>query len=124
MVDTNSRILCNFQIFIWNLSYPLRSLLTVVRKGKYRNIFSLILFIIVRCTCIMPLLYVSHKSVVVYPSLYLLVMSSPAEPLAMHRGAQGLCGTPVGKHWSTLWYAKFKEIPFEVYFWIRCRPCP
>ena len=32
--------------------------------------------------------------------LYLLVMSSPAEPLAMHRGAQGLQGAPVVKHCS------------------------
>ena len=29
---------------------------------------------------------------------YLLVMSSPAEPLVMHRGAQGLQGALVGKH--------------------------
>ena len=33
---------------------------------------------------------------------YLLVMSFPAEPLAMHRGAQGLQGAAVGKHWCTL----------------------
>ena len=38
--------------FIWNLSYTLHSLITVVRKCKYRNIICLILFIIVRCTSI------------------------------------------------------------------------
>ena len=33
---------------------------------------------------------------------YLLVMSSPTEPLAMHRRAQGLQGAPVRKHCLTL----------------------
>ena len=38
----------------------------------------------------------------VSPFFYLLVISSPAEPLEMHRGTQGIRGAPVGKHWSIL----------------------
>ena len=55
----------------------------------------------------MCIVHSNHCNVIVDVFVVLFILfclSSLMEPLTMHRGAQGLRGTPVGQHWLRIEY--------------------